>query len=146
MRRKIKLFQLLTWYKELQEEKTRIRIQETKLLLEKLLSEKAILEEEYGDCVNYLQNQKSFTGEELRNWLSYLETLKEFIQLSEKKIETQKKYLEDLQAELLRKHQEKRLMERLSSKFLRNYEIEKAKAFLKELDDLVLLRKGRGFV
>ncbi|MGC9108822.1 MAG: hypothetical protein ACP5HI_01010 [Caldimicrobium sp.] len=143
--RKLRILKLLTWYKELQEEKVKMRIYQAKIGLEKLLLEKKLLEEEYNDSFRYLQETKIFSADELKAWFNYFEVLKEFKEIAEKKIETQQKYLEDLRKDLLQKNREKRLMERLYHRTLLKFNRENYRKFLKDLDDLVLLRRGRGF-
>lgn len=143
--RRLKLLKLLSWYKELQEEKAKVRVYHARMALQKLLEEKKIIEEEYKECFDYLQKEKTFFADELRAWFNYFEILKDFRNIAEKKIETQLKYLEELKEELLEKNREKRLMERLYEKTLLRFNRENLKRFLKELDDLVLLRRGRGF-
>jgi hypothetical protein len=143
--RKLRILKLLTWYKELQEEKVKVRIYQAKIGLEKLLLEKKLLEEEYNDSFRYLQETKILSADELKVWFNYFEVLKEFKEIAEKKIETQQKYLEDLRKDLLQKNREKRLMERLYHRTLLKFNRENYRKFLKDLDDLVLLRKGRGF-
>ena len=142
--RRLKLLKLLSWYKELQLEKSKIQIYHARIVLEKFQKEKEILEAEYRDCMDYLEKKKSFPAHELRAWINYFEALKDFRDIAEKKIETQQKYLKELKEELLEKNREKRLMERLYEKTILKVNRENLRRFLKELDDLVLLRRGRG--
>lgn len=143
MSRKLRILRLLSWYKSLQEEQNKLRVYNAKLNLQKLLEEKEILDEEYGECYKYLKEERSFSGEELRNWFGYLERLIEFRQISDKKVEMQKGILSELQEELKRKNQEKRLMERLTEKTQRQLDLEEMKKEWKDLDDLILMRRGR---
>lgn len=121
-----------------------MRVYHARIALQKLLEEREILEEEYRESFNYLQKEKRFYADELRAWFNYFEALKDFRNIAENKIKTQQKYLEELREELLKKNREKRLMERLYVKTLWIFNKESLKRFLKELDDIVLLRKGRG--
>lgn len=142
MQRKIKLLKLLSWYKELQEERYKVRVYQALLNLQKLLEEKKLIEEEYRDCVKYLEKKKTFSGSEVKEWLYYLNTLLEFSQIADKKVKTQKEHLEELKEELKRRNQEKRLMEKLKEKAQRNFHIEEIKEELKVIDEITLLRKG----
>jgi len=142
--KRLRLFKLLTWYKELQEEQAKLRIYHARVNLEKLLQEKRLLEEEYEESLQHLKAKRAFSAEELRGWLNYFEVLKEFREISEKKVKTQEEHLESLKNELIKINREKRLMERLHEKALFRVNLEEAKKFFKDLDDLVLLRRGRG--
>ncbi len=143
--RKLKILKLLSWLKELEEEQSKVRLFSASLYYQKLLEEKRIIEEEYKDCLNYIQGKKSFSGEELKEWLFYLERLKEFQGISEKKIEAQREIVNQLQEELIKRHQERRLMERLREKGQRRLEIERTKREWQYLEDLFLITKGRDF-
>lgn len=143
MSRKLKILRLLSWYKGLQEEQSKVRVYNAKLNLQKLLEEKNILDEEYGECYKYLKKQRAFSGEELRSWFGYLERLIEFRQIADKKVEMQRDVLSELQEELKKKNQEKRLMERLTQKTQRQLDLEDMKKEWKNLDDLILMRRGR---
>ncbi|MFN4131789.1 MAG: hypothetical protein ACK4GE_01775 [Caldimicrobium sp.] len=143
MKRKIKLLKLLSWYKELQEERSKVRVYHALLNLQKLMEEKKLIEEEYMDCINYLEKEKTFSGGEVKEWLYYLNTLLEFSQIADNKIKIQKEHLELLKEELKRRNQEKRLMEKLMKKTQGHFHIEEMKKELKEIDEITLLRKGR---
>lgn len=144
MKEKIKLFNLLLWYKSLQEEKVKLSLYHATLNLKKIFEEKKMLEDELTDCINYLEEESRFTGEEIRSWMNYLNTLIEFREITDKKVNTQEKILEELKEELKRRNQEKHLMEKLSHKALLNYRLGLTKREEKELDEIALLRKGRG--
>ncbi|MFN3921801.1 MAG: hypothetical protein ACK4K4_05330 [Caldimicrobium sp.] len=143
MKRKIKLLKLLSWFKELQEERSKVRVQHALLNLQKLTEEKKLIEEEYRDSLQYLEKEKTFSGGEVKEWLYYLNTLLEFSQIADNKIKVQKEHLELLKEELKRRNQEKRLMEKLMKKTQVHFYIEEMKRELKEIDEITLLRKGR---
>lgn len=143
MQRKLKTLKLLLWYKELQEEQAKIRQHHARLHLERLMEEKRLLEEEYKECYDYLTMKKALTGEELRSWANYFETIREFQDIADNKIKKQEEVLQELSEDLMAKYREKRLVDNLYRRYSSLYRWEMAKRELKTLDDLILLRKGR---
>lgn len=144
MKRRLRLFRLLKWYKELLEEQSKLRVYEASVNLQKLFAEKELLEEEFNDCQKYIEAKKIFTAEELNQWINYFERLLEFRQIVDNKIRAQEEILEKLKEELKERHQERRLTERMLNKSLLQFNAERFKKELRELDDLILLRRGRG--
>ncbi len=146
MNRKIKLLKLLSWYKKLQEENCKVRVYHARTNLQKLLEEKNLIEEEYKESSEYLESKGSFNGEECKAWLNYLQALLEFKEIADNKVEMQREVLEKLKEELQSFHREKRLVERFTERVLFRFNMEEFKRAIKELDELTLLRKGRGLV
>ncbi|MCS7198755.1 MAG: hypothetical protein N2327_04860 [Caldimicrobium sp.] len=143
MRDRLRLYKFLTWLKELQEEQAKVRVFNAKINLQKLREEKEILSEEYQESQNYLKEKRNLRGEELKNWFLYLNRLSEFLNIVDRKIESQEMALQELVEDFMNKHREKRIMERLYQRATKaSKEVEFKKA-LKILDDLILLRKGR---
>ncbi|MCS7149349.1 MAG: hypothetical protein N2Z40_00190 [Caldimicrobium sp.] len=143
MKKRLKIYKFLQWFRELQEEQARVRAHNASLNLQKLREEREIIEEEFKECQSHLQEKQIFTGDELKGWFSYFEVLSEFLEISDKKIEKQERALQELTDDLLKKHLEKRLIERLYQKSLNAYKEYNLKIELRTLDDLILLRKGR---
>ncbi|MFN3406921.1 MAG: flagellar FliJ family protein [Caldimicrobium sp.] len=143
MKKKLDLFKRILWFKELLEERSKVRVYNAKINYQKLLEEKKLIEEEYKDCLSYLQEKRRFSAQDLRNWLSYLNTLLEFREIADNKVKMQEKILEELKEELKKRNIEKRVMERFTEKITLQYNLSKWKKEIKELDEIILLRKGR---
>lgn len=143
MKKKVSLFRRILWFREFLEEQSKVRVYYAKINYQKLLEEKKYIEEEYWDCLDYIKEKKIFPAEELRNWLYYLNNLLEFKEIADNKLKMQEKILEELKEELKKRNLEKRVMERLTEKISWQYNVEKMKKEFKELDEIILLRKGR---
>lgn len=143
MSRKLKILRLLSWYKGLQEEQCKVRVYNARVNLQKLIEEKEILEEEYEESCTHLRVKRIFSGEELKNWGHYLGRLMEFREIADKKVEMQEGILSELKEELQKRHQEKRLMQRLTQKTQLQLSLEALKREWKELDDLIIMCRGR---
>jgi flagellar export protein FliJ len=143
MSRKLKILRLLSWYRGLQEEQSKVRVYNARVNLQKLMEEKKILEEEYEESYEHLKEKRAFSGEELKNWGYYLGRLMEFREIADKKVEMQEGILSELKEELQKRHQEKRLMERLTQKTQLQLSLEALKREWKALDDLIIMRRGR---
>lgn len=139
MRAKLRTFKFLLWYRELQEEQAKARLHQAGVHLRKLIEERRILEEELNSCYEHIAERRVFTGEELRLWGNYFETLREFQEISANKISAQRKIIEDLVEDLRAKHQAKEVVELLYGRVKKNYEQMLRKRDLQELDDLYLM-------
>ncbi|RKX59325.1 MAG: hypothetical protein DRP29_04835 [Thermodesulfobacteriota bacterium] len=143
MRRKLKLLNLLTRYKELKEEEIKNKVFICRMNLEKILKEKEEISKRKKECYKHIQNKKFLTGEELKNLLFEKDRCLELEKISEEKIKEQKEELESFLKLLENVHKEKRLMENLYEKNYRFWLSEQERKILKEIDDLVLLKRGR---
>ncbi|MFN3567462.1 MAG: hypothetical protein ACK4UR_00935 [Caldimicrobium sp.] len=143
MKKKLDLLKRILRFKELLEERTKIMVYNAKINYQKLLEEKKLIEEEYKDCINYLQEKRNFSAEDLKSWLFYLNTLLEFREIADNKVKVQERILEELKEELKKRNMEKRVMERFTEKITLQYNLSKWKKEIKELDEIILLRKGR---
>jgi|GEM_PF-3305163 flagellar export protein FliJ len=143
MERRIKLLGLLERWKELEEESLRQKLLQVQAELKEIFQQKKALEIELNEILKELETQKSITAQELIAKLSAKEQVKTLIKNTQQ-IETKKKReLESIRKNLEAVNKKKRVYETLKDKLFTLYQEEKAKALLKELDDLAIMRKAR---
>ncbi len=145
MKRRLKLLGLLSWYKGLQEEQTKIRLNNCRMNLQKLLDEKTSLINQRKETYNILEKKKLLSSEEIKYFLFKNEKILEFQELLNKKIEIQKKELENLLAVLEKAYKERKTMEILKNKTQQLWFLDNLRKFYREMDDLTILRKGRKY-
>lgn len=143
MREKLKIYKFLLWLRELQEEQAKVRLYQAGIHLKNLMEEKQILEEELRSCYEHIHGKGVLNGEELRLWGNYFEVIREFQNIAESKVSTQKKIIEELTEDLKRKHQAKEVIELLYRRVKREYELLQYRKELQELDDLYLMTRRR---
>ena len=146
MKKKLEILKLLTWYKSLQEEQAKIRVINCRINLEKLLQEKETIISLRRDYYDSLEKKCVFTAEELKYRLFQIKKNKEFENLLNKKIDMQNEELKTLFKLLEKAYKERKLMEISKNKVKHIWDLENIKRFYKEMDDLVLLRRGRDYV
>jgi hypothetical protein len=146
MKKKLKILKLLTWYKGLQEEQAKIRVINCRINLEKLLQEKETIISLRKNYYDSLEKKCVFTAEEFKYKLFQIEKNKEFENLLNKKIDMQNEELKTLLKLLEKVYKERKLMENVKNKVKHIWDLENIKRFYKEMDDLVLLRRGRDYV
>ncbi len=146
MKRKLKLLALLSWYKGLQQEQAKIRVINCKINLEKLLNEKISLINQRKETYNILEKKKLISSEEIKYFLFQSEKNLKFQELLDKKIEIQKKELENLLMTLEKTYKERKTIEILRNKTQQLWFLENLRKFYKEMDDLTIIRKGRKYV
>ncbi len=146
MRKKLEILKLLTWYKSLQEEQTKIRVINCRINLEKLLQEKETIISLRKSYYDSLEKGCIFSAEEFKYRLFQIEKNKEFEILLNKKIDMQNEELKTLLKLLEKAYKERKLMEISKNKVKQIWDLENIKRFYKEMDDLVLLRRGRDYV
>lgn len=145
MKRKLEILKLLTWYKGLQEEQAKIRVINCRTNLKKLLQEKEEITSLRKNCYSFLEKERILSGEELKYILFQAEKSLEFEKAINKKIETQREELKSLLKILEKAYKERKLMETSKNKVQQLWNMEITKKFYRELDDLILLRKGRSY-
>jgi hypothetical protein len=146
MKKKLKILKLLTWYKGLQEEQVKIRVINCRINLEKLLQEKETIISLRKNYYDSLEKKSVFTAEEFKYKLFQIEKNKEFENLLNKKIDMQNEELKTLLKLLEKTYKERKLMENVKNRVKHIWDLENIKRFYKEMDDLVLLRRGRDYV
>jgi len=146
MRKKLEVLKLLTWYKGLQEEQAKIRVINCRINLEKLLQERDSIISLKRNCYTFIEKRRSLSSEELKYILFQAERSSEFEKIIERKIEMQKRELKALLDNLEKAYKERKLMETSKNKVQQMWELENIKKSYKELDDLILLRRGREYV
>lgn len=146
MKRKLKLLALLSWYKGLQQEQAKIRVINCKINLEKLLNEKINLINQRKQTYNLLEKKKLLSSEEIKYFLFQNEKNLKFQELLDKKINIQKKELENLLMSLEKTYKERKTIEILRNKTQQLWFLENLRKFYKEMDDLTIIRKGRKYV
>lgn len=145
MKRKLEILRLLTWYKSLQEEQAKIRVINCRINLEKLLQEKESIISLRKNYYTNLEKERFFNSEELKYRLFQIEKNKDFENLLNKKIDMQKEELSNLLSLLEKAYKERKLMEISKNKVQQMWNIENIKKFYREMDDLILLRRGRKY-
>jgi predicted transposase YbfD/YdcC len=145
MRRRLEVLKLLTWYKGLQEEQAKIRVISCRTNLEKLLQEKDTIISLKKNCYTFIEKKRNLSSEELKYVLFQAERSSEFEKIIERKIEMQKKELKTLLDNLEKAYKERKLMETSKNKVQQLWDLENIKKSYRELDDLILLRRGREY-
>lgn len=143
MKDKLKVLKILAWYKELKEEQTKAKMLQAKQVYQGLLAEKEKMIKEKEEDLKDLQTKKVLTAEELKAYLERLEIFFSIKEQLEEKIEAQKRELDLLLEELRQTHQEKRVAEVLRDKTYRHFHEESLKNFYRQMDDLMMLKRGK---
>ncbi|PMP68182.1 MAG: hypothetical protein C0190_01940 [Thermodesulfobacterium geofontis] len=146
MKRKLEILKLLTWYKGLQEEQAKVRVINCRINLEKLLQEKETIISLRRLYFDTLEKERIYNVEELKYKLFQIEKNKDLENLLNKKIDMQKDELKNLLNLLEKAYKERKLMEISKNKVQQMWNMEKIKKFYRDMDDLILLRRGRKYV
>ncbi|WP_038057676.1 hypothetical protein [Thermodesulfobacterium hydrogeniphilum] len=142
MENKIKVLKLLTWYKSLQEEQAKFSVTQAKINLDKLLKEKQELLKQKKENYNILKKKNLISAEELKNYIFKIEKIFEYQENLNNKINAQKEELKNLYKLLEKAYKERKVMENLKDKAIRDLLFENTKKFYREMDDLVVLIQG----
>jgi flagellar biosynthesis chaperone FliJ len=140
MSRRLKVLELMTRYKELKEEQAKIELFKTQQLLKKLVEEKQKAKEGRNKLYQEMEKKKVMNAEEFLNYFNSVNFLREKERIFESKIKNQEKKAERWREELIRFHNEKRLVERLRDKVRQEWLREQEKSFFKEMDELTILK------
>jgi len=140
MSRRLKVLELMTRYKELKEEQAKIELFKTQQLLKKLVEEKQKAKEGRNKLSQEMEKKKVMNAEEFLNYFNSVNFLREKERIFESKIKNQEKKAERWREELIRFHNEKRLVERLRDKVRQEWLREQEKSFFKEMDELTILK------
>ncbi len=143
MERKIKLLNLLERWKGLQEETLLQKLSKTQSELKALTSQKKELEKELSEFIKQIETKKIISAEELISKIYAKEQVKTLIQQYQEKEGQKKKEIQKIRENLEAVHKEKKLYETLKNRLYALYQMEKYRAFLRELDELTIIKKAR---
>ena len=140
MKRPPKALETLLWVNELKEAKAREEFQKAKWALkelEDLLKEVSTRPKKLYDELS----NRTLTGEELRTFAQIVDHLFQEKEKVEKILAQKEREVERLRREAVRLHQRRRMAEILCQRARHHYLRELAKEELKNLEDLILMRR-----
>ncbi|QJA06856.1 hypothetical protein FVE67_08670 [Thermosulfurimonas marina] len=142
MRRPPRILDTLTYIRELREERARERFGLAVRALQVALEESEALQRTQREYFQSLAGRR-LDGGSLRLWGEGLEATFLERHRAEERLRAREKEVETLRAELARAHRERRAAETLRERRWRTWLAEEEKRFLREMDDLTLMRRAR---
>jgi len=139
----IRLLDLLSRIKRLQEEREILRRNQALELLKTLKKEYEELVEERKKVSQVFTKSRFFKAVELQDLIRLRDSLLEWEKNAEKKLKNGYEELAKIEEELLERHKERRLFERLKEKEMWKQSEEELKRLYRELDELALLIQGQ---
>jgi cell fate (sporulation/competence/biofilm development) regulator YmcA (YheA/YmcA/DUF963 family) len=139
----IRLLDLLCRIKRLQEEREILRRNQALELLKTLKKECEELIEERKKVSQVFTKSRFFKAVELQDLIRLRDSLLEWEKIAEKKLKDGYEELAKIEEELLERHKERRLFERLKEKEMWKQSEEELKRLYRELDELALLIQGQ---
>ena len=139
----IRLLDLLSRIKRLQEEREVLRRNQALELLKTLKKEYEELVEERKEVSQVFTKSRFFKAVELQDLIRLRDSILEWEKITEKKLKDGYEELAKIEEELLERHKERRLFERLKEKEMWKQSEEELKRLYRELDELALLRQGQ---
>ena len=139
----IRLLDLLSRIKRLQEEREGLRRSQALELLKTLKKEHEELVEERKEVSQVFTKSRFFKAVELQDLIRLRDSILEREKIAEKKLKDGYEELAKIEEELLERHKERRLFERLKEKEMWKQSEEELKRLYRELDELALLRHGQ---
>jgi len=139
----IRLLDLLSRIKRLQEEREVLRRNQALELLKTLKKEHEELVEERKEVSQVFTKSRFFKAVELQDLIRLRDSILEWEKITEKKLKDGYEELAKIEEELLERHKERRLFERLKEKEMWKQSEEELKRLYRELDELALLRHGQ---
>jgi flagellar biosynthesis chaperone FliJ len=139
----IRLLDLLCRIKRLQEEREILRRNQALELLKTLKKEYEELIEERKKVSQVFTKSRFFKAVELQDLIRLRDSLLEWEKIAEKKLKDGYEELAKIEEELLERHKERRLFERLKEKEMWKQSEEELKRLYRELDELALLIQGQ---
>jgi len=139
----IRLLDLLSRIKRLQEEREILRRNQALELLKTLKKEHEELVEERKEVSQVFTKSRFFKAVELQDLIRLRDSILEREKIAEKKLKDGYEELAKIEEELLERHKERRLFERLKEKEMWKQSEEELKRLYRELDELALLRHGQ---
>ncbi len=143
MRERLKILQLLTWYKKLKEEQAQAKVFNARKEINMLEEKKEEVLQEKSQLYEKLKNSGLLTAEEFKVFLAEIENINKYKEFLDKEIEKKQKELGILSEELIKAYKERKLMESLKEKTKAAWLFEQTKKFYKEIDDLAILRAAK---
>jgi len=140
---RIRLLDLLCRIKRLQEEKEVLRRNQALELLKTLKKEYEELVKERKEVSQVFTESCFFRAAELQDFIRFRDSLLEREKNAEKKLKDGYEELVKIEEELLKRHKERKLFERLREKERWKQSEEELKRLYRELDELALLIQGQ---
>jgi len=140
---RIRLLDLLCRIKRLQEEREVLRRNQALELLKTLKEEYEELVKERKEVSQVFTKSCFFRAAELQDLIRFRDSLLEREKNAEKKLKDGYEELAKIEEELLKRHKERRLFERLREKERWKQSEEELKRLYRELDELALLIGGQ---
>jgi len=139
----IRLLELLCRIKRLQEEREILRKKQALELLKTLKKEYEELVEERKKVSQVFTKSRFFKAAELQDLIRLRDSILEWEKIAEKKLKDGYEELAKIEEELLERHKERRLFERLKEKEMWKQSEEELKRLYRELDELAILIQGQ---
>ena len=139
----IRLLDLLSRIKRLQEEREGLRRSQALELLKTLKKEHEELVEERKEVSQVFTKSRFFKAVELQDLIRLRDSILEREKIAEIRLKNGYEELAKIEEELLERHKERRLFERLKEKEMWKQSEEELKNLYRELDALALLRHGQ---
>jgi cell fate (sporulation/competence/biofilm development) regulator YmcA (YheA/YmcA/DUF963 family) len=139
----IRLLDLLSRIKRLQEEREVLRRSQALELLKTLKKEHEELVEERKEVSQVFTKSRFFKAVELQDLIRLRDSILEREKIAEIRLKNGYEELAKIEEELLERHKERRLFERLKEKEMWKQSEEELKRLYRELDELPLLRHGQ---
>lgn len=139
----IRLLDLLSRIKRLQEEREILRRNQALELLKTLKKEHEELVEERKEVSQVFTKSRFFKAVELQDLIRLRDSILEREKIAEIRLKNGYEELAKIEEELLERHKERRLFERLKEKEMWKQSEEELKRLYRELDELALLRHGQ---
>ncbi len=142
MENKIRILKLLTWYKGVKEEQAKLKVFKARMELNRFLQEKQRLLKEKKETYKELKEKKVISSQELRDYILRMEKLLGDQDVLERKIKQKEEELNRLYKLLEEAYKERKLMENLKDRTIKEWLFEKNRLFYREMDELAILRQG----
>jgi|YNPMSStandDraft_2_1061718.scaffolds.fasta_scaffold01346_10 hypothetical protein len=139
----IRLLDLLSRIKRLQEEREGLRRSQALEILKTLKKEHEELVEERKEVSQVFTKSRFFKAVELQDLIRLRDSILEREKIAEIRLKNGYEELAKIEEELLERHKERRLFERLKEKEMSKQSEEELKKLYRELDELALLRHGQ---
>jgi cell fate (sporulation/competence/biofilm development) regulator YmcA (YheA/YmcA/DUF963 family) len=139
----IRLLDLLSRIKRLQEEREVLRRSQALELLKTLKKEHEELVEERKEVSQVFTKSRFFKAVELQDLIRLRDSILEWEKIAEIRLKDGYEELAKIEEELLERHKERRLFERLKEKEMWKQSEEELKRLYRELDELALLIQGQ---
>lgn len=141
LRKRLKTYRLLAWYKNLKEERIKVQLIKIKSELKCLVREKEDLLITKRNLFENLQASSLVPAEVFKTLFENLEYLFVVEERISKQIQEKRKELEEVYHDLIRAYQERKTAEVLRDKTKRNILTEEILKFYREMDEMMITRR-----